>query len=142
SPIHRLLAKAYSASQRSCTEEHMARLIVSISSGEEVGVDSLSELELFVSVSRSTNGKPVTGLTKDNFRVVCGEDVAFGCTERMWQPGKTEPSGCYSFSLSHTPSSPFLKGEYYSIGIEARTFKGKKAVDFGQAVITVQSLGT
>jgi len=120
----------------------MARLIVSISSAEQVGSDTLNALELFVSVSRSTNGKPVTGLTKDNFNVSSYEDVVFDCFESKWQPGKTELSGCYSFRLSHTPSSPWIKGEYYPIGIQARTFKGKKAVDFGQAVITVQSLGT
>ena len=120
----------------------MARLIVSISSGEEIASDTLNALELFVSVSRATNGKPVTGLTKDNFNVASYEDVVFSCAELKWQPGNTEPSGCYAFQLSHAPSSPFFKGEYYSIGIQARTFKGKKAVDFGQAIITVQSLGT
>ena len=91
----------------------------------------------------STNGRPVTGLTKDNFNVVCYEDIVFSCNELKWQPGNTELSGCYSFHLIHIPTSSWIKGEYYQIGIQARTFKGKKAIDFtGQAVITVQSLGT
>ena len=119
----------------------MARLIVSLASAELVGGDTLNAVELFVSVSRATNGKPVTGLTEKNFRVVLGDDVRVGCSENRWQPDRTELSGCYNLSLNHTSASPFLKGEFYQIGVQVRTFKGKKAVDFGQAAISVQSLG-
>src|SRR5215831_4765162 len=111
----------------------MPRLIVTLASGEQAGGGTLNELSLFASVSRATNGKPVTGLTAANFRVAAFDDLAIsGTSELKWQPGKTELSGCYSLGIAHTPSSPFLKGEFYQISVQVRTFKGKKAVDFGQ----------
>jgi len=120
----------------------MPRLIVTLASGESATGDTLNELSLFASVSRATNGKPVAGLTSANFRVAALDDLTISAGELKWQPGNTESSGCYSLSIAHTPSSPFIKGEFYQIGVQVRTFKGKKAVDFGQAVISVQSLGT
>jgi hypothetical protein len=48
----------------------MSRLIVNAVSGEFVSSDSIGEVALFVSVSRASNGKSVTGLTKDNFRIL------------------------------------------------------------------------
>jgi hypothetical protein len=120
----------------------MARLIVQAISGEMFGVLGASELHMHVSVSRASNGKAVTGLTKDNFRVASVYDVVisnFG--EDKWQPENSELSGCYRLSLSQTPPpSNWTKSEFFVFGLQVRTFKAKKAVDFGQTAIAVQKL--
>src|SRR5262249_11697536 len=121
----------------------MSRLVVNAVSGEFVSVDSIGEVELFVSVSRASNGKSVTGLTKDNFRIrAFGPDVTINrATESKWQ-SSGELSGCYSLAIRQTDGTKWIKGEFTQFGLQARTFKGKRVVDLGQTVIDLESLGT
>jgi hypothetical protein len=122
----------------------MSRLIVKAISGEMFGLASASELKLHVSVSRASNGKAVTGLTKDNFRLASADDVVisnFG--ENKWQPENSELSGCYRLSLTQTPPpSNWTKSEFFAFSLQVRTFKAKKAVDFGQTLVSIQKLAT
>jgi hypothetical protein len=124
----------------------MARLVLTAVSSESTTGDTLTEIEVLVSVSRATNGKPVTGLTKDNFRVASSASLAVNsCSERRWDPtnpAPTQRTGFYMLSIGQTPSAPFIKGEIYAFGIQVRTFKGKTVIDSGQSVISMESLGT
>jgi hypothetical protein len=47
----------------------MARLIISAASNESHRVDVVGRLLVFVSVSRASDGQPVTELGRDNFRI-------------------------------------------------------------------------
>jgi hypothetical protein len=122
----------------------MPRLIVNAVSGEFVGADSVGEVELFVSVSRASDGKSVTGLTKDNFRILAfGFDLTIDtATESKWS-SSTDSSGCYRLAIRQTDlPSKWIKGEFFQFGLQARTLKGKTVVDVGQTVIDLESLGT
>ena len=121
----------------------MPRLIVNAVSAEMVSIDSVGDINIYVSVSRADNGKPVTGLTKDNFRITSpGFDLMVKSSgESNFSPG--EPSGCYSLDIAQTPGpSSWIKGEYFHFGVEARVFKRKTVVSRGQTVVNIQSLGT
>jgi len=122
----------------------MARFVVHAVSAESVNSDSVGDLLIYVSVSRADNGKPVTGLTKDNFRST-GSGLTLSIVtslESKWGPAGTELAGCYELSVRNMDASAWIKGEYYSLGVQVRTFNRKKVVGCGQTVVNVQSLGT
>jgi len=126
----------------------MARLIVEAVTGEFKGTDVISVLKVFVSVSRADDGKPVTGLSASNFRIASSLGLVLDPTvgfvnERNWEPGDSEPSGCYSLEIKR-PSSEgkWGEGEYYAFGIQVRTLRNETPLDFGQTVVSVESFGT
>lgn len=142
----------------------MARLIVEAVTDEKHDM-KLGFLKLIVSVSRADDGKPVTGLTKTNFRItnlgieptatpdVVGSDYTVLVGERKWDPGDNESSGVYDMSVSidfgkFLIAGEFMPGENFSFGIQARTFAAKPGtfisapVDFGQTVVMVTSLSS
>jgi len=125
----------------------MSRLIVEAVSAESTTSDSIGEVVIFVSVARASNGKPVTGLTKDNFRLVGrGLDIDVdSCGESKWRSSGSEFSGCYMLLVSQAVKpSVWIKGDFFQFGVQVRTFKGKKktVVDCGQTAIDLESLGT
>lgn len=108
----------------------MSRLVVEAVSAEYVSDADVQGLWLFVSVSRASDGAPVTGLTQDNFRIcsplgaardISIEEVGSAVT---WEPADEEAAGCYSLSISYNwgPSGPstadWIKGEFYPFGIQ------------------------
>ena len=104
----------------------MARLIVEACSAEWTSGDVVYTLLLGVSVSRSDDGKAVTGLKAENFRVVSHmgsiKDFKVGSvSEWKWEPADVEPAGCYEVMISMTPAAKFVKGTRYTFGIQART---------------------
>jgi hypothetical protein len=121
----------------------MARLVLTAVSGETtIAGDSFNEIEVLVSASRATNGKRVTGLTKDNFRVASPLSLEVtSCSETRWDPVPTHLTGFYTLGIRQNPSAPFTKGATYYFGIQVRTFKGETVVDSGQSVISMESLG-
>ena len=145
----------------------MARLIVEAVTDEAHGGDVVGDVLVFVSVSLESDGKPVTGLKVENFRVASSigsviNPVVTLVAEMNWEPDKQykEPSGCYSVWITRGKAGPsdsphWTKGELYAFGIQVMRFekqfvpgpKGKKPhwvevpVDFGQTVVSVESLG-
>src|SRR5215469_8670282 len=98
----------------------MSRLIVKAVSAEST-VSASSDGSLYVSVSRATNGKPVTGLSEKNFRAtVEGEDLiinAFG--ESLWSHPGGETTGCYSLGIAFADTTEkWTKGEHYALGLQ------------------------
>lgn len=129
----------------------MARLIVNAVAAEVVGSDVVGDVVIYVSVSRADDGSPVTGLTKDNFRLASSvgfaiDTVVSQVNESKWEPEDKEPSGCYELWIARTDKANLVqkwsKGEYYQFGVQVRTFKITSVVDCGQTVVNVQSLGT
>lgn len=141
----------------------MARLIVSAVSNESHSVDVVGRLLVFVSVSRASDGQPVTGLGLDNFRIASSLGSVLDprlalVSEVEWEPASQEPSGCYRLSIERGRlaageselSGAWLKGESYAFGIQVRVFEthlidGQSVevpVDWGQVVLRVSSLGT
>lgn len=141
----------------------MARLIVFAVSNESHSVDVEGRLLVFVSVSRASDGQPVTGLGLDNFRIASSLGSVLDprlavVSEVEWEPGSQEPSGCYRLSIERgrtsmgksEPSGQWMKGEWYAFGIQVRVFEmhsidGQSVevpVDWGQVVLQVGSLGT
>jgi hypothetical protein len=126
----------------------MARLIVEAVTNENTGSDSVGRLNLFVSVSRADDGTPVTGLTKDNFRIsssigiVIDPAVSSTVSEAKWEPGDSELSGCYRISILRGGGDNWSKGELYAFGIQVRVNEGGSPVHFGQTAVSVTSLGT
>src|SRR5215472_3623140 len=111
----------------------MARLIVAACSFEQIKPPNEGDyvsVRVGVSVSRADDGKPVTGLKAENFRVSFAngpfEDLAVVLTEPYsewkWEPADVEPSGCYTVHIATTVGNKFLKGARYVFGIQARTF--------------------
>jgi len=129
----------------------MGRFIVDAVAAETAGSDVVGDVLIYVSVSNADDGKPVTGLTADNFRLSSSIGLAIDtkitlCTESKWEPADIDPSGCYELWITRTDKPNQIqkwgKGEYYQFGVQARTFQGKLPVSFGQTVVDVQSLGT
>lgn len=126
----------------------MARLIVEAVTNESTGSDTVSHLLLFVSVSRADDGRPVTGLTKDNFRIsssiglVIDPTLSSTLSEAKWEPGDSELSGCYRMSVLRGGGEKWTKGQLYAFGLQVRVNEGGSPVHFGQTVVSVTSLGT
>lgn len=126
----------------------MARLVVAAVNAEWTSGDIFDIVLIAVSVSRADDGTPVTGLTRDNFRVASTVGTALDATvhqvdERKWEPDDAEPSGCYSLMIrlqgGHTP------GARYVYGVQARTFAEgapPDVTDEGQTIIELISAGT
>jgi hypothetical protein len=139
----------------------MARLLVEARSGElTMAPNVVGRLWVDVSVSRANDGSPVTGLGADNFRIAAqlgayGDFSIVEVGEWSWEPGDTEPAGCYLVRLGWRydpelqdprPASgdPFTPGMSYVLGIQARTFDNHHpphVVDQGQTIVRVISLG-
>jgi hypothetical protein len=126
----------------------MARLVVSAVSRESKG-DTKNQLLIFVSVSRADDGSPVTGLDASNFRITSNvslvvDPVVSSAHEGKWEPGDSEPSGCYAIGIFR--SDGWGPGQNYTFGVQARTFAGKgrgrTVVDQGQTALAVLSTGT
>ena len=78
-------------------------------------------LQIYISISRADDDKPVTGLLAHNFRITslglptenppntAGADYKVLVGERTWDPQDTEPSGVYDLVLSKDFGS-FLVG--------------------------------
>jgi hypothetical protein len=50
------------------------------------------------------------------------------CSETSWEPSETLPSGCYVVGITRNTSNPaqaWDKNEFYSFGIQVRTFDAK-----------------
>jgi|GEM_PF-895246 len=141
----------------------MGRLMVSAVPNESSNVDVVGHLLIFVSVSRASDGQPVTGLGRDNFRIApAAGDVLdpqpVVVSEVEWESPNGEASGCYRVSISRgrlVPGEPgnlltWVPGETYALGIQVRVFELHQIdgqgievpVDFGQMVLQVVSLGT
>ncbi len=145
----------------------MARLLVEARTAEWTsGADAPRELLVGVSVSRANNGAPVTGLGVENFRLAAqlggpGDFAIDQVTEWNWEPGDTEPAGCYQLSIGwnpladavvllnqpHNPPAsgwPFFRGWRYVLGIQARTFDNHtppRVVHQGQTLVELISTG-
>lgn len=126
----------------------MARLIVEAVSNETVGGDLVWHLQLYVSVSRADDGRPVTGLTLSNFRIcssvglVLDPKLSLG-SESRWEPGDSELSGCYRLSINRNAGGDkWAKGEYYAFGLQVIVNEGNVPTHFGQTVVSVLSQGT
>ncbi len=141
----------------------MACLLVAAVSNESHAVDAMGRLLLFVSVSRMTDGQPVTGLGLDNFRIASSvgsvlDPKPVAVAEVEWEPGTGELSGCYRISVDrgrseYDPSGQapaWIPGESYAFGLQVRVFETHNLdeqlvevpVDFGQTVVQLISLGT
>ncbi|HVR99388.1 MAG TPA: hypothetical protein VMW27_22390 [Thermoanaerobaculia bacterium] len=126
----------------------MARLIVKAVPNETTGSDLVFNLQVYVSVSRADDGRPVTSLTKENFRISSSiggvlDPKPSAVHERHWEPGDTELSGCYSLSISRgSAGEKWFKGEYYAFGIQVTVNERNVPVHFGQTVVSVLSQGT
>lgn len=123
----------------------MARLIVNAVSAESAGSNIAGEVQLYVSVSRADDGKPVTGLTKDNFRLASSVGLAIdttiaSCSESNWEPADNEPSGCYQLGIKRSDSQKWGQGLTYQFGVQARTLNGKVVVDCGQTAADLKVL--
>jgi hypothetical protein len=129
----------------------MSRLIVEAVSSETRFVDLRSRLELFVSVSRASDGAPVTGLQTKDFRFCSPAGNVYGLTleggrEAVWE-GTSEAAGCYSLSVAfkgeggRTPAREWVEGEFYPFGIQVRFKDAAGALHAGQTVVRIQSLG-
>src|SRR5262249_4171127 len=84
----------------------MARLLVEAVSSEGGFMDDPWAAGVGVSVSRADDGTPVTGLSKENFRVASTEgwvDWAEYVHEMKWETADIEPSGCYDVGIYKTP---------------------------------------
>lgn len=138
----------------------MARLLLNAVSRESRGGDLVRGLELLVSVSRADTGAAVTGLTRSAFRICnyIGQMWDFRLSdpsELEWEPGDTEPSGCYALSVYQRDEreenfSEWTKHQYYAFGIGVRWIESggrtPGGVEYGQlhqgqTVVRVQSLG-
>ncbi|HAB15429.1 MAG TPA: hypothetical protein DCE44_03155 [Verrucomicrobiales bacterium] len=118
---------------------------------------------VFVSVSRASDGQPVTGLGLDNFRIASSAGSILDpkpvlVSEVEWEPATGEPAGCYRLSIERGHSvtdkpgdvSQWSKGETYSFGVQVRIFETHQIdgrpvqvpVDWGQVVLAIESLGT
>jgi hypothetical protein len=128
-------------------EEGMARLIVEAVNAEWTSGDIFDIVLIAVSVSRADDGTPVTGLTRDNFRVASTIGTALDATvhqvdERRWEPDDAEPAGCYSLMVRL--QGGYTPGTRYVYGVQARTFGAggpPDAVDEGQTIIELISTG-
>jgi hypothetical protein len=126
----------------------MARLIVEAVSNETVSSDLVWHLQLYVSVSRADDGRPVTGLTQSNFRLcssvglVLDPKLSFG-SESRWEPDDTELAGCYRLSINrNAEGAKWTEGEYYAFGLQVIVNEDKVPTHFGQTVISILSQGT
>ena len=127
----------------------MARLIVEACSAEWTSGDVVYTLLVGVSVSRSDDGKAVTGLKAENFRVASPIGFAkdfkvVAVYEWKWEPADVEPAGCYQVEIIMTPVVKFLKGHRYIFGIQAQTFgeaRPRQVIDQGQTVLELISMG-
>ena len=127
----------------------MARLLVEARTAESTSGDAVFRLALGVSVSRVDDGKPVTGLTAENFRLAShiGLVKDFKVTsadEWEWEPGDVEPAGCYALDVMITPTEKFSRGARYVFGLQARTFSDDQpphVLDRGQTIVELVSLG-
>jgi hypothetical protein len=130
----------------------MARLIVEAVPDEEGGVDQVNVLLIYVSVSRADDGTSVTGLKLQNFRITSSigniAKISIGSVaETKWETADVELSGCYKLGIIKDPQSKWVKGYFYAFGIQVMTLQkvGHEGavvpVDFGQTVVSVQSLG-
>lgn len=129
----------------------MGRLIVEAVSSETKFVDLRSRLELFVTVSRASDGSPVTGLETQDFRFCSPAGTVYGLTleggrEATWE-GLTEAAGCYSLSVAfrpeggRAPTREWVEGEFYPFGVQVRFKDSAGTLHSGQTVVRVQSLG-
>jgi|SRR4030095_2777717 hypothetical protein len=132
----------------------MARLIVEAGSAESTSGDVVSSLSVGVSVSHASDGKAVTGLKAENFRVAShigvlkDKDFKVGLvSEWKWEPADVQPAGCYDIEIHMTGGVKFFKGARYIFGIQARTFSKRsrqgprKVIDQGQTIIELISMG-
>jgi hypothetical protein len=129
----------------------MPRLIVEALSGESKFVDIINRLELFVTVCDAATGTAIPGLQPKHFRICVPHGKLFGvsvdtCMEAVWEPGSTDPSGCYALSIAITKDGggqplEWMEGEFYPFGIQVRFSDNNNQVHMGQTVVRVQSLG-
>jgi hypothetical protein len=136
----------------------MARLIVEAFSSEPI-IGDISTLLVGVSVSRADDGKAVTGLKAENFRVSAPtgfyEDFKVAeVYEWKWEPADVKPAGCYLVHINMTSVQGlgFFKGQRYVFGIQVQTFdlrsdtlpgRGPRSViDQGQTVFELISTGS
>ena len=127
----------------------MARLNLEARTAEWTRGDLAFTLLVAVSVSRADDGKPVTGLKAENFRLASSigpvRDFNIGgIAEWKWEPDDAEPSGCYQLQVLQTPGAKFVKGERYVFGIQVRTFgegRPPQVIDQGQTIIELISTG-
>jgi hypothetical protein len=113
----------------------MARLLVEAVSSEGGFLDDPWAVGVGVSVSRADDGTPVTGLTKENFRVASTEgwvDWAEYVNEMKWEPTDAEPSGCYGVGIYKKPPQGLTLGNRYVFGIQVRTFSQQKGTGTGK----------
>ncbi len=141
----------------------MGRLIISAVSNESRRVDVVGRLLVFVSVSQAADGQPVSGLSRENFRIVSAAGLVVDPTPALvseveWEAATGEFSGCYRLSINQSRSGgdesgqapPWIPGESYAFGIQVRVLEAHEIdgqtvqipVDFGQTVLQVTSLGT
>lgn len=135
----------------------MNRLIVEAVSNEYVQDADLKGLWLFVSVSRASDGTPVTGLKLDNFYICSPLGPALDMSleqvgsEAKWEPFDEELAGCYSLSIAYNwgtgtgsdSSADWVKGEFYPFGIQVRVPNQKAGImQMGQTVFRIESLGS
>lgn len=134
----------------------MNRLIIEAVSSEYSQDADVKGLWLFVSVSRASDGTPVTGLELDNSSICSPLGPALDMTleqvgsEAIWERFDEEPAGCYSLSIAYnwgtetgSDSSPvdWVKGEFYPFGIQIRVPDQKAGiVHMGQTVLRIESL--
>ncbi len=145
----------------------MARLLLEARTAEWTVGDVARELLVGVSVSRTNDGTPVTGLGSANFRLAAqlGDLSDFAIdrvVEWKWEPDDVEQAGCYQLSIGWRPladaiklrnppptppppsGSPLFRGWRYVFGIQARTFDNHtppRVVDQGQTIVDVISTG-
>lgn len=126
----------------------MGRLIIEAVSDESQSVDVIGDLLVYVAVSRADDGQPVTGLGKQSFRITSSigtviDPVITLVSESRWESPDAEPSGCYEVWIGRGGSGHWARGDFYAFGVQVRVFDGDGvAVDHGQTVVSILSLGT
>jgi hypothetical protein len=124
----------------------MARLIVEAVPAEKKS-GLVGALEVYVSVSGADDGQPVTGLSQSNFRIAytlgsIHNPAILPVSEANWEPDDNEPSGCYRLQITpHSTDPEWGTGERYAFGIQARVFRNRRVIHFGQTVVSIESLG-
>ncbi len=140
----------------------MARLVLEARTAEWTSGDVVREWLVGVAVSRADDGKPVSGLAAENFRVAAqfGDFSDFAVDqvrEWEWEPGDAERAGCYQLAIGWRPyadilgpgtsppsGSKLIKGWRYVFGVQARTFdedRPGRVVDKGQTIVEATSQG-
>ena len=135
----------------------MARLIVEACSCEPILGHGPGTVFVGVSVSRADDGKGVTGLKAENFRVSAPHELTGffepykvgEVHEWKWEPSDVEV-GCYIVHINKVSGFDLREAEHYVFGIQARTFGDplfgrRPVIDQGQTVfdlICTTSMGS